>query len=319
MFSIGIDLGGTNVAVGIVDENHKIIKKGSVPTLAYRPCEEIIGDMVTLCNRLCAECGFRICDAEGIGIACPGTVNGKTGIVEYANNIKFYDFPLTETFSKISGFSKEKITIGNDANFAAYGESVAGAAKGTSSSVTITLGTGVGSGIIIDGKILTGCAFGGGELGHTVIVKDGRPCTCGRKGCFEAYCSATALIAETKKKYLATRSAILNDICGGDVNSIGGRTVFAALHRGDGAAKEVFEEYISYLACGIVNIINIFQPEVICIGGGISGEKDNLLIPLLPLISDQIYSKDHTLKTKICIAALGNDAGIIGAAAASLA
>lgn len=319
MFFIGIDLGGTNIAAGIVDEKYSIVKKGSVPTLAQRPFDQIITDMVSLCKKLCEDCGLRFSDAAGIGIACPGTVNSETGIVEYSNNIKFSDFPLTDTFSKISGISKDKITIGNDANYAALGEAVAGAAKGASSSVTITLGTGVGSGIIIDGKILTGCAHGGGELGHMVIVKDGRPCTCGRHGCFEAYCSATALVTLTKEKFLSTKDTAMHEICGGDVNNVGGKTIFLAMKQGDTAAKEVFDEYLGYLACGIANIINAFQPEVICIGGGISGEKDNLLNPLIPLIAEQAYSKDNTLKTKVCIATLGNDAGIIGAAAASRA
>ncbi len=317
MYSIGVDLGGTNIAVGIVDENYKIVKKDSCPTLASRPAEEIIFDMVALCKRLCSEVGFDITDARGVGIACPGTVNTDTGIVEYANNIKFFDFPLVKLFSEYSGVDKASIAIGNDANLAAYGEAVAGAAKGASSSVTITLGTGVGSGIIIDGKILTGCAFGGAEIGHTVIVKDGRQCTCGRRGCFEAYCSATALIAATKRKFEECPDSIMRELCDGDVNRVGGRTVFAAIKKGDKAAEEVFSEYLGYLACGIANILNVFQPEVLCIGGGISGEKENLLRPLLPLIEKEVYSKDKSLKTDVRIALLGNDAGIIGAAAAA--
>ncbi len=317
MYSIGVDLGGTNIAVGIVDENYKIVKKDSCPTLASRPAEEIIFDMVALCKRLCSEVGFDITEADGVGIACPGTVNTDTGIVEYANNIKFFDFPLVKLFSEYSGVDKASIVIGNDANLAAYGEAVAGAAKGASSSVTITLGTGVGSGIIIDGKILTGCAFGGAEIGHTVIVKDGRQCTCGRRGCFEAYCSATALISETKKKFEECPDSIMHEICDGDVNRVGGKTVFAAIKRGDKAAIEVFSEYLGYLACGIANILNVFQPEVLCIGGGISGERENLLRPLLPLIEKEVYSKDKALKTDVRIALLGNDAGIIGAAAAA--
>ena len=315
MYSIGVDLGGTNIAVGIVDENYKIVKKDSCPTLANRPAEEIIRDMVALCKRLCTDTGFDITEANGVGIACPGTVNPDTGIVEYANNIKFFDFPIVKLFSEYSGVDKANIVIGNDANLAAYGEAVAGAAKGASSSVTITLGTGVGSGIIMDGKMLTGCAHGGAEIGHTVIVKDGRPCTCGRRGCFEVYCSATALIAETKKKFEQCPDSLMREMCGGDVNRVGGKTAFAAMRKGDKAATEVVNEYLGYLACGIANIINVFQPEVLCIGGGVSGEKENLLRPLIPLIEKEIYTKDKKLRTDIRIAELGNDAGIIGAAA----
>ena len=317
MYSIGVDLGGTNIAVGIVDENYKIVKKDSCPTLANRPAEEIIRYMVALCKRLCTDTGFDITEANGVGIACPGTVNPDTGIVEYANNIKFFDFPIVKLFSEYSGVDKANIVIGNDANLAAYGEAVAGAAKGASSSVTITLGTGVGSGIIIDGKMLTGCAHGGAEIGHTVIVKDGRQCTCGRRGCFEVYCSATALIADTKRKFEECPDSLMREMCGGDVNRVGGKTAFAAMRKGDKAAGEVVFEYLGYLACGIANILNVFQPEVLCIGGGVSGEKENLLRPLIPLIEKEIYSKDGTLKTDVRIAMLGNDAGIIGAAAAA--
>ena len=318
MYSIGVDLGGTNIAVGIVDENYRIIKKSSCPTLADRAAEEIIRDMAALCKRLCEEVGTDILSVGGVGIACPGTVNPDTGYVEYANNIKFFDFPLVELFSKYSVVEKSKITIGNDANLAAYGEAVAGAAKGTSSSVTITLGTGVGSGVIIGGKMLTGCAHGGAEIGHTVIVKDGRPCTCGRQGCFEVYCSATALISETKKKFEQCPDSLMREMCGGDVNRVGGKTAFAAMRKGDKAATEVVNEYLGYLACGIANILNVFQPEVLCIGGGVSGERENLLRPLLPLIEKEIYSKDGKLHTDVRIAELGNDAGIIGAAAVAM-
>ena len=317
MFLVGVDLGGTNIAVGITDNNYNIIKKGAVPTLAYRSCDAIITDMVALCEKLCDECGYKLADTDGVGIACPGTVNNVTGIVEYSNNIKFYNFPLKETYSKISGIPTDKIVIGNDANLAALGEALAGEAKGTSSSITITLGTGVGSGVIIDGKMLVGCANGGGELGHMVIEKGGRQCSCGRRGCFEAYCSATALVARTKEKFLARPDSLMYRMCDGDVKKVGGKTAFAAMRNGDEAAKEVVDEYINYLACGIANILNIFQPEMLCIGGGISGEKDNLINPLIPIVQKEIFSADNVLKTKIKVAKLGNDAGIIGAAAAA--
>lgn len=165
--------------------------------------------------------------------------------------------------------------------------------------------------------MLTGCAHGGAEIGHTVIVKDGRQCTCGRRGCFEVYCSATALIADTKRKFEECPDSLMREMCGGDVNHVGGKTAFAAMRKGDKAAGEVVSEYLGYLACGIANILNVFQPEVLCIGGGVSGEKENLLRPLIPLIEKEIYSKDGTLKTDVRIAMLGNDAGIIGAAAAA--
>ena len=314
-YTIGVDLGGTNIAVGIVNENYEIVKKGSVPTLAQRGPEPIVHDMAELCKKLLAECEIAMDDVTGAGIACPGTVNPATGIVEYANNIKFSDFPLVALFSKEMDMPAENVKIGNDANLAALGEAVAGAAKGASSSVMITLGTGVGGGVILDGKMLMGCAFGGAELGHTVIELNGRQCSCGRKGCFEAYCSATALVKLTKEKFEATSGTLMHEMCENDVNRVGGKTAFAAMKKGDKAGAEIVDAYISYLACGVANLINIFQPEVFTIGGGVSGEGDNLLVPLKEKVSEQIYSKDKILKTDLRIATLGNDAGIIGAAA----
>lgn len=314
-YTIGVDLGGTNIAVGIVNENYEIVKKGSVPTLAQRGPEPIVHDMAELCKKLLAECEIAMDDVTGAGIACPGTVNPATGIVEYANNIKFSDFPLVALFSKEMDMPAENVKIGNDANLAALGEAVAGAAKGASSSVMITLGTGVGGGVILDGKMLMGCAFGGAELGHTVIELNGRQCSCGRKGCFEAYCSATALVKLTKEKFEATSGTLMHEMCENDINRVGGKTAFAAMKKGDKAGAEVVDTYISYLACGVANLINIFQPEVFTIGGGVSGEGDNLLVPLKEKVSEQIYSKDKILKTDLRIATLGNDAGIIGVAA----
>lgn len=285
-YTIGVDLGGTNIAVGIVNENYEIVKKGSVPTLAQRGPEPIVHDMAELCKKLLAECEIAMDDVTGAGIACPGTVNPATGIVEYANNIKFSDFPLVALFSKEMDMPAENVKIGNDANLAALGEAVAGAAKGASSSVMITLGTGVGGGVILDGKMLMGCAFGGAELGHTVIELNGRQCSCGRKGCFEAYCSATALVKLTKEKFEATSGTLMHEMCENDINRVGGKTAFAAMKKGDKAGAEVVDTYISYLACGVANLINIFQPEVFTIGGGVSGEGDNLLVPLKEKVSE---------------------------------
>ena len=314
-YSIGVDLGGTNIAVGIVDENYQIIKKGSVPTLAQRGPEPIVHDMAELCKKLVGECGLTMDDIAGAGIASPGTVNPDTGVVEYANNIKFSDFPLVALFSKEMGMPAEKVKIGNDANLAALGEAVGGAAKGAKSSVMITLGSGVGGGVILGDLVLTGCAYGGAELGHMVIEKDGRQCSCGRKGCLEAYCSATALVKLTKEKFEECPDSLMREMCENDVNRVGGKTAFAAMKKGDKAGAEVVDTFISYLACGVANLINIFQPEVFTIGGGVSGEGDNLLIPLKEKVCKETYSKDNTLKTDLRIATLGNDAGIIGAAA----
>ena len=316
MYTIGIDLGGTHIAVGLVDENYNIVKKISAPTLAQRGPEEITKDMALLSKKVCEECGVDLVrDGVKVGIASPGTVNPKTGLIEYANNIKMRDFPVVKLFSEFSGVKEADISIGNDANLAALGEATNGAAKGAEIAVMITLGTGVGGGVVIDGKLLTGCAFGGAELGHMVIEYDGRQCSCGRRGCFEAYSSATALVALTREKYAETHSPIVTEMCDGDPMKIGGKTAFAAMRKGCKASAEVVDYYIKHLACGIANLINIFQPNVLLIGGGVCNEGDPLLLPLRAEVAKEVYSADNVLKTDIRIATLGNDAGIIGAAA----
>ena len=316
MYTIGIDLGGTHIAVGLVDENYNIVKKISAPTLAQRGPEEITKDMAALSAKVCAECGLDLVrDVGKVGIASPGTVNPKTGLIEYANNIKMLNFPVVKLFSEFSGIAEENIAIGNDANLAALGEATSGAAKGAEIAVMITLGTGVGGGVVIDGKLLTGCAFGGAELGHMVIEYDGRPCSCGRRGCFEAYSSATALVALTREKFAETHSPIVAEMCENDPMKIGGKTAFAAMRKGCKASAEVVDYYIKHLACGIANLVNIFQPNVLLIGGGVCNEGDPLLLPLRAEVAKEVYSADNKLKTDIRIATLGNDAGIIGAAA----
>lgn len=314
-YYVGVDLGGTNIAAGITDENFNVLIKGSVPTLAQRGPDAITADMAAHVKKLCADIGITIDDVSGVGISAPGTVNPETGVIEYANNINFRDYPMKKVFSELTGIPEDKIAIGNDANLAAYGEYVAGAGKGTKSLVMITLGTGVGGGVIIDGKMITGFKFGGAELGHMVIVHNGRKCTCGRRGCFEAYCSATALVKLTKEKFVSESDTLMHEMCDGDVEKVGGKTAFAAMKKGDRAGAEVVSEYIDKLACGIANLINIFQPEILLIGGGVCNEKEHLLNPLFSKLDHEIYGERQT---KVAIAALGSDAGIIGAAAASM-
>ena len=312
MYKIGIDLGGTNIAAGIVDENYKIITKGSVPTKANRAPEEIIKDMGALCNDLLKQANLKAADIACAGIATPGTANRDTGVVEYANNLPFVKFPIAAVLQKY--LDVKKVLIENDANAAAKGEAIAGAAKGCNHAVMITLGTGLGGGIIIDKKVYSGFNFAGAELGHMVIEYNGRQCTCGRKGCWEAYSSATGLINMTKDKLAATKDSLMHKMVEENGGEISGKTAFAAARLGDKAATEVVEEYIAYLSCGISNIINIFQPEVLCIGGGVCKEGDYLTGPLMGIIAKEQYTRDNANKTEIKIAALGNDAGIIGAA-----
>lgn len=312
MYYIGIDLGGTNIAAGITDEKGRILIKDSVPTLADREPDMITRDIADLALDLVRRFGITLADIRYIGIATPGIANRARGSVDYACSLPFRNYPLVKKLQDMSGIKRAYIE--NDANAAALGEAMCGAARNCDNSVMITLGTGVGGGCIIDRKVYSGFNFCGPELGHIVIVHGGRECSCGRRGCWETYSSATGLIRSTKEKLAETKDTVMWDIIGGDLAKVNGRTAFTAARQGDKAALEVVEEYEKYLADGIVNIINIFQPEVLSIGGGISGEGDYLLKPVLDIVNAEDYARDSTSRTKIKIAELGNNAGIIGAA-----
>lgn len=309
-YYVGIDIGGTNISTGIVDENYKIVGKGKLKTNIGRTYEEILADVIETVKLAIADAKLEIDDIRWIGIGCPGTCNTETGVVEYSNNLRWLNVPLLSDIEK--AFNK-KTYIDNDANVAAYGEYLAGAAKGAQNAVVITLGTGVGAGIIINGRIFSGSNFAGGEIGHTVIVVDGYECTCGRKGCFEAYSSATGLIRMTREAAEAHPESKIKQLVEAD-GRISARTAFNAAKMLDDTGIEVVDRYIKHLACGITNTINVFQPDILCIGGGVCNEGDTLLLPLKKLVAENIYSKNSAKNTEICICSLGNDAGIIGAA-----
>ena len=313
MFRIGIDLGGTNIAVGLVNEFCKIIVKKSTPTLASRPSDEITADMARLCFEVCAEAKTPITEIESIGIATPGIANLDNGCVEYSCNLPFLRYPIVKKLASMLDVDESKIKIANDANAAAYGEAVAGAARGSSNSIMVTLGTGVGGGIIIDGKIFTGFNHAAGEIGHIVIETGGALCGCGRRGCWEAYSSATALIRMTKEKIEECKREGRYTLMS-EAPRISGRTACDAMRAGDAAAKEVYDKYVYYLATGITNMINIFQPEIISLGGGVSNEGQSLIDALVPIINKEQYGTDVITTAQIRIAELGNDAGMIGAA-----
>ncbi|MBE6616493.1 MAG: ROK family protein [Ruminococcaceae bacterium] len=316
MYYIGVDLGGTNIAVGIVNEKYEIVKKGSTPTKPERGADPIIVDMANLAKKLIADLKISLDDIEWIGVATPGTANSATGVVEYANNIPFLKYPLADKLSALLG--GKPVYIENDANAAAKAEAIAGVAAGAPISVMITLGTGLGGGIVVDGKVYSGFNFAGGELGHTVIEHGGRQCSCGRRGCWEAYSSATGLVNITRDRILDARAqgikTSMEDMVNGDLTKLSARTAFTAMKAGDAVAAQVVDEYISYLACGIVNVINIYHPNILSIGGGVCNEGDYLLKPLFEKVWDKANFKDGEPKTEIKIAQLGNDAGIIGAA-----
>ena len=311
MYKLGIDLGGTNIAAGVVDEKFNIIGTASVKTNCPRPAEEIADDMKKAALAAVKNAGVSLDDIESVGIGAPGSINNQDGTISYSNNLGFYDVDLGKMMSERLG---RPVFLENDANAAAYGEFLAGAGKGTKNFVAITLGTGVGSGIIVDGKIYSGHNFAGGEIGHTVIAMDGECCTCGRNGCWEAYASATALVRQTKQAMTRYPKTVMWKLCDGDINRVNGRTAFDAMRQGDEAGKFVVDKYINYIAVGISNVINIFQPEVLCIGGGISKEGKLLTDPINAFVSGEDYARTSDKRTVIKTAVLGNDAGIIGAA-----
>ena len=310
MYYIGIDLGGTKIAVGLVDEAGKIIHKDSVPTKRERSYQEILKDMAMLTLKVLEDSGVGIESVKSIGVGSPGTPDKKEGLIVYANNIKFKNVPIRTELQK---YINLPVIIDNDANCAALAESVAGAAKGAEHSVTITLGTGVGGGIVINRKIYSGFNDAAAELGHIVIMHDGELCTCGRKGCWEAYASATALIRQTKEAAEKNPQSLINKLIDGDYSKIDAKTVFDAAKQNDETALKVVERYINYVAEGLIDIINIFTPEVLVIGGGVCKEGEYLLKPLREIVSRGVYSKE-VAQTQIKVAEMGNDAGIIGAA-----
>ena len=309
-YRVGIDLGGTNIKAGVVDETYWIVGTAHCKTAMPRPAAAILADMARMARQAVENAGLTMDDVLCVGVGSPGTANPVSGVVEYSCNLDFEQVPVCSELEKLLS---KPVYLENDANAAAFGEALAGAAKGSKSCVCITLGTGVGGGIIIDGKIYGGFNFAGAELGHIVIMVDGEPCACGRRGCWESYASATALVRQTRRAMEANPDSKMWEIAG-SLGNVDGRTAFDGMRADDPSAKEVVKNYIKYIACGLVNVINIFQPEVLCIGGGICKEGDALLRPIEEYIAAERYSKFCVNQTRLCVATLGNDAGIIGAA-----
>lgn len=310
-YYMGIDLGGTNIKAGVVDDAFRIIGRAKAKTGIPRPAEEVMDAMTECAKAAAADAGVPWEQIRQVGIGVPGTANEETGVVEYANNLLFENVPMREYLQK--RLHKE-IDITNDANAAALGEVLAGAARGASNAVAVTLGTGVGGGIIIDGRLFTGFHYGGAELGHMGIVLGGRKCTCGRRGCLEAYASATGLIRSTKEAMEAFPDSLMWELARENGGNVSGRTAFLAAGRGDAAAQAVVNDYIQHLGYGLASIINILAPEILVIGGGVSNEGENLLRPLVECVRPQLYIRTPEKQTRIVLATLGNDAGLIGAA-----
>ena len=293
MYYIGIDIGGTNLKAGVIDEWGNILGEASVPTGAERHQKEVFEDILLSVEKAVYASGVSKRDIKAVGMGSPGKIDYETGTVIYNNNLGWKNFHIADLISEALHVPA---ILENDADAAALGEVVAGSAKGAKSAIIITLGTGVGVGIVFDGKI-----YRSSEFGHMVIRSGGRECTCGRKGCFEAYCSATGLIR-------STREACITEPDG----SINGRTVFDAADNGNEKAQKVIEDYTDDLSCGIVNLINGLQPEVISLGGGVSKQGERLLVPLREKVYKEMYK--GLAQPRIVSCTLGYKAGLIGAA-----
>ncbi len=310
MYTIGIDLGGTNIAAGLVDKSGQITHKASVPTHLERGPEPIIVDMAKLCRTLITQAGVSEDEVENVGIGIPGIANNDTGVVVFCTNLGWHHVPLREIFQRI--FNKP-LYMENDATVAGLAEAVAGISKDCKNSIFLTLGTGLGGGIVIDGKVYSGSHHVGSELGHMIVVVDGEQCTCGNKGCWERYASGTAIINNGRKAMAKHPESKIAKDADGDPEKVTARIVLDAAKAGDPAAVEVFREYVKYLTAGIVSLINVFDPEIISLGGGVSGAGEFLVKAVREELSKLIFYKDVTY-ARVEIASLGNDAGIIGAA-----
>ena len=310
MVYVGIDLGGTSIKAGLVDEQGKILCKATCPTLVERGARPVVDDMAKLSLEVIEKGGYTLDDVKAIGIGLPGIQDPRTGIVPFCTNLYWHEVPVIEWMQETIN---KPIYIGNDATVAGLAESVAGVSAGIENSVFLTLGTGVGGGIVLGGKVYSGTNGVGSELGHMITVIDGELCTCGNRGCWERYASATALIRmgrEATEKHPESRIAASVN---GRLDDITAKTVIDAAKAGDEAANEVFERYVYYLCAGLVNIINFIDPEVIVLGGGVSHAGQFLLDAVNRRLPSMVFYKTMPY-ARVALATLGNDAGIIGAA-----
>lgn len=310
MYRIGIDFGGTSIAAGLVDESMRIIDRANVATDVPRSIESMMDDMAAMVRELLSRNGLDRKDIASAGVGVPGTANEENGHIEDANNLGFDDASFVAPLEERLGLP---VCFGNDANAAAWGEYRAGGYR-EGSFIMMTLGTGIGGGIILDGRLWTGVNYAAAEFGHMVIRCDGAPCSCGRTGCFEAYGSATALIRQARERMQADSGTVLWRLCGGDPDRLEAKTVFDGAQERDEACRQLLDAYTTCLAEGAANIINLFQPAYLCIGGGVSRAGDALLTPLREKTAKRVYSQNAKRNTKIILAELDNDAGIIGAA-----
>lgn len=310
MIRIGVDVGGTGIQIGVVDKEYHIIQESSIPTRTDIPFEEQVKHIADCIVSTVQAAGLNEDDIESVGIGIPGIASAKTGEIIKCTNMGWYHVPFRDVFNR---YLNKPVHIDNDANVAALAESVAGISAGTSSSVFITIGTGIGSGIIINGRIWSGAHHIGAELGHVIFDLDGVPCTCGNHGCLERYCSATALIRMAREAVAEQPDSLILRSVNMDPSRIEAKTVFDAARQGDTLAVSVYNRYTDYLAQAIASVVNLLDPEVIVLGGGVSKAGHFLLDPLTQKYKQYIVFNDQPLPP-VKIAVLGPEAGIIGAA-----
>lgn len=302
---IGIDLGGTSVKAALCEEDGTLLAKQSTPTRTG-DAPGLCADMKLLALALCGERGISPDRITSIGIGVPGSFDKQTCTLKFGTNLGMNNVCFADAFRPEFACA---VQLDNDANCAALGEATAGAARSARNMLMVTLGTGVGGGIIIDGKLYTGCNGIAGELGHIVIRQNGEPCNCGRKGCLEAYASAAAFVKFAERALADGRESVLSR----DAGHLNAKMICDAVDAGDALACELFADYCENLSSGLATFINIFQPETIVLGGGLAGYGEKLLEPLRRLTFPQTFRSDAR-NTEIVCASLGNDAGLIGAA-----
>lgn len=307
---IGFDIGGMSIKAGIVDLNGKIIQKHTIKTNSENGAEPFLKDIKGLLTNLLDFANKNNYVIGGIGFGVPGVVNNNLGTIDYACNLNLCNVPLKDYLKDFN----LPIFVSNDANVAALAEQRWGVARGYNDVVMVTLGTGIGGGIVIDNKLFEGYEGKGAEIGHSVIVVDGEECGCGRHGCFEAYASASALLRYTKEIMQKNKDSLMWEYCDNKIENINGLTSFECAKKGDKAANKVVDLYIKYLGEGLLNICNIFRPQAIVLGGGVSNQKDYLKDKVQKYLEDRWYGYNETPRVEVLIAELKNDAGIIGAA-----
>lgn len=308
-YYIGIDLGGTFIKGGIVDDEGNIIVRDKLPTESEKGADGVANNIASLCKILLEKANMSSSDVVGVGMGVPGMIDSENGMVIYSNNLAWKDFAIAERITDALGLP---VRIANDANVAALGETKFGCGKDYTSSVMLTLGTGVGSGVIINGKLVEGNKSAGAEFGHSVIVAGGEPCTCGRRGCFEAYASATALIRDTKRAMETNPDSKMWEIS--SIDEVCGKTPFD-YYETDDTARSVVDSYIEKLGVGITNVANELRPEIIILGGGVCSQGERLTSPLQQQLDRDIFAGAMGPRVEIKIATLENDAGLLGAAA----